>query len=228
MGKYNADIISTDANTDFMLDPKFIEAYEACKFVDKNRFLGGGYDIRWRIHTVLWAAKYASKLEGDFVDIGGGFGLFASSIYKFLDFQDMDKTYFLLDSFQGLEDKNLRIEEKHRVNVYEKYGNWYEEVKNNFKEYKNMKIIPGFIPGTLNQITTKKIAYASIDLNCAEPERDALIFIWERLVNGGIIVFDDYGFPGHENQKKVHDDFAKEKNCLIFTVPTGHGILIKS
>ena len=91
-----------------------------------------------------------------------------------------------------------------------------------------MKIIPGFIPDTLSQITTEKIAYASIDLNCVQPEKDALTFIWEKLVNGGIIVFDDYAFPGHEKQKKSHDAFAKEKNCLIFTVPTGHGVLIKS
>jgi O-methyltransferase len=228
MRTYNADIISTDANTDFMLDPKFIEAYNACKIADGNRLLGNDYDIRWRIHTFLWAAKYASKIEGDFVDIGGGFGLFSSAIYKFLDFQNLDKTYFLLDSFQGLEDKNLEPEEVHRLSVYRRHGNWYEEIKEKFKDYHNMKIIPGFIPDTLSQITTEKIAYASIDLNCVQPEKDALAFIWEKLVNGGIIVFDDYAFPGHEKQKKSHDAFAKEKNCLIFTVPTGHGVLIKS
>lgn len=228
MGKYTADIISTDASTDFMLDPKFIEAYDACKTADGGRLLGNNYDIRWRIHTFLWAAKYASKIDGDFVDIGGGFGLFSSAIYKFLDFQNINKTYFLLDSFQGLENKNLHPEETHRLGVYKKHGYWYEEVKNRFKEYTNMKVIPGFIPDTLEQITTNKIAYASIDLNCAEPEKQALSFIWERLVTGGIIVFDDYAFPGHSAQKDSHDNFAKEKNCLIFTVPTGHGILIKS
>lgn len=28
--------------------------------------------------------------------------------------------------------------------------------------------------------------------------------------------------------RRYNADFAKEKNCLIFNVPTGHGVLIKS
>jgi len=50
--KYSADIISTDANADFMLDPKFIEAYEACESADQGRLLcNNNYDIRWRCAT---------------------------------------------------------------------------------------------------------------------------------------------------------------------------------
>lgn len=225
---YTEDIISTAANTGFMTDQKFIDAYQKCADADGGRLLPNNYSIRWRIQTLIWAANYASKLEGDFVDFGGGFGLFSSAIYSYLEFEKIDKRYFLLDSFQGLEDKNLLPTEERAFNNYVRFGNYYEEVKERFKEFKNMTIIPGYIPDTLSKLDTDRVCFASIDFNCVEPEKEALEFIWDKVIKGGIIIFDDYGFPGHEPQKLSHDKFAEENNCLIYTCPTGQGILIKS
>lgn len=225
---YTEDILSTSANTNFMQDPKFIEAYNKCVEADNGRLLPNGYSIKWRIHTLIWASKYASKLEGDFVDFGGGFGLFSSAIYNYLEFNKMNKTYFLLDSFEGLEDKNLLPVERRAFDNYKRFGNYYEEVKDKFKDYENMIIIPGYVPNTLEKLTTDKVSFVSIDFNCVEPEAAALHFIWDKVVKGGIIIFDDYGFPGHDPQKEAHDKFAEEKGCLIYNSPTGQGILIKS
>lgn len=225
---YKEDIITTMASTGFMTDPKFIRAYSKCEQSDNNRLISSSYTIRWRIHTLIWAAKYASKLEGDFVEFGGGFGLFSSAIYEYLNFQEIDKKYYLLDSFEGLKDKNLLPEEISSLNNYKRFGNWYDEIKQKFSSFENMIIVPGYVPDTLTEIKSDKVCFVSIDFNCMEPERDALEFIWGKLVKGGIIIFDDYAFPGHHNQKNSHDKFAEENNCLIYTCPTGQGILIKS
>lgn len=225
---YSEDIIKTLADTGFMNDQKFIDSYNKCLDADKGRLLKNNYSIKWRIHTLLWAAKYAINLEGDFVDYGGGFGLFASSIYEYLKFESINKKYFLLDSFQGLNGENLLPEESKRVDMFKTFGYWGDEIIERFKPFNNMVIIPGFIPETLSKIDTNKICFASIDLNCVGPEKYALEFTWEKLVKGGIIIFDDYGFPGHLHQKLSHDEFANKNNTLIYTSPTGQGILIKS
>lgn len=225
---YKEDIITTLASTSFMTDPKFVNAYDKCEKSDNNRLISKSYTIKWRIHTLIWAAKYASKLEGDFVEFGGGFGLFSSAIYEYLNFQNFDKKYYLLDSFQGLNEKNILPEEVSSLNNYKRFGNWYDEVKQKFSSFQNMIIVPGYIPDTLEQIKSDKVCFVSIDFNCVEPEREALKFIWNKLIKGGIIIFDDYAFPGHHNQKNSHDKFAEENNCLIYTCPTGQGILIKS
>ena len=225
---YTEDIISTAANTGFMQDQKFIDAYSKCVEADKGRLLPGEYSIRWRIQTLLWAAKYASKLEGDFVDFGGGFGLFSSAIYEYLKFDNLSKKYYLLDSFEGLQDKNLLPVETRALENYKRFGSYYEEVKEKFKEFKKMTIIQGFVPETLSELNVDKVCFVSIDFNCVEPEKEALSFIWDKVVKGGIIIFDDYGFPGHDPQKLSHDEFAQSKDCLIYTCPTGQGILIKS
>lgn len=224
---YSEDIIMTKADIGFMNDDKFKQAYQKCLEADKGRLLPNNYSIRWRIHTLLWASKYASNLEGDFVDYGGGFGLFASAIYEYLDFGSLNKKYHLLDSFEGLDSKTSSRVELSRNENYTKYGDWSTEIMEKFKEYKNVEIIKGFIPESLQQLNTDKLCFASIDLNSVYPEESVLKFTWSKLVKGGIIIFDDYGFPGHIDQKNSHDKFAKENNTLIYTCPTGQGILIK-
>jgi hypothetical protein len=43
-----------------------------------------------------------------------------------------------------------------------------------------------------------------------------------------VVVLDDYGFEGHEVQKREQDKFAASKNIQILSLPTGQGLIIKS
>jgi hypothetical protein len=227
---YSADIVGSNAGTQFMLDEKFIKAYEACKSADRGRLLlaDSSYDIRWRIHTLIWAAKYASKIEGDFVDCGAGFGLFSSAIFEYLDFGKIDKNYYLIDSYEGLsKEHSSDFELKRTGDYYSKNNPWYDEIVERFASYENAKIIKGYIPEILTEVPADKIVFMSIDMNTTIPEQESLKYFWPKIVSGGIIIFDDYGFIGHESQKEAHDKFAKEQNLLIYSSPTGQGILIK-
>lgn len=225
---YQEDIISTQANTDFMRDEIFVKAYNATERAASNRLISSSYTIKWRIHTLIWAAKHASNIQGDFVDFGGGFGLFSSAIIEYLNFSKLNKTYYIIDSFEGLKNSNLLAQEMRALQNYKQYGNWYKEVEERFKPYKNVKIIPGYVPEVLSELNVGEVSFVSIDFNCLDPEKAALKFIWDKVVKGGIIIFDDYAFPGHEPQKNAHDEFARSQNCMIYTCPTGQGILIKS
>lgn len=217
---YSGDIISTAANHGFMFETKFIAAYEAVKRTDFMNYLGN-YDIRWRIHTICWAAQQCLKLEGDFVDCGAGFGFFVSSIYEYVDFANTGKKYYALDSFCGLNPSY------HANNTFAKYGSWHDHFCNLHQKKNNISIVQGYIPDTLKQIDTQKISFLSIDLNSPEPEVRCLEYLWEKIVKGGIIVFDDYGFPGCEEQRRAHNAFAASKSHYILSLPTGQGLLIK-
>ena len=217
---YSADIISTDASTNFMNDELFIRAYNEVKKTDTRGYLGS-QDIRWRIHTIVWAAKVAENIEGDFVDCGGGFGYFMSSIYEYLNFSSLDKTYYMFDSFSGQDTRYGDI------NHFESFGDWYQDVLNNHGNKQNLKILKGYLPEKLNDVTIDKISFLSVDLNSVNPEIDCLNILWDKISKGGIIILDDYGFPGCSNQREAHDTFFKSKNRLVYTCPTGQGIVIK-
>lgn len=222
---YDRDGLISVHNHDFMKDPKFIKAYK--RGVKANKF---DYHIEWRIHVALWAATYAKNLAGDFVECGVNRGIFSSSIMEYLDWNKTKKKFYLLDTFCGIDEKQLSKEEivigrKEENKLL--YEECYEDVLKNFSEFKNVIIVKGSIPSTLKKVGAKKICFLSIDLNNAKPEIAAAEFFWPKIVPGGIILLDDYAYSGYLPQKKAFDQFAKKKGIEILSLPTGQGMIVK-
>ncbi|MEO8413520.1 MAG: TylF/MycF/NovP-related O-methyltransferase [Ginsengibacter sp.] len=227
---YSNDLLYTQHSADFLNDPLFIESYDLGKNTDGGMLLKN-YDIQWRIHVLCWAARHAMHLEGDFVDCGVHTGIFARAVINYVDFQSSNKKYYLLDTFNGLDSKYSSAEEFKR-NVAMGYDQenpdqLLRQVTETFKEF-NTSIIKGSVPETLPAVDTDKVCYLSVDMNCVEPEVQALEFFWSKMVSGGVIILDDYGYANvTQNQKEAHDAFAKSKNVEILTLPTCQGLLIK-
>lgn len=226
---FSEDLLYTYHNADFLKDPLFIESYAAGKATDKYGILLKNYDIRWRIHVLCWAAFHANHLEGDFVDCGVNTGIFSRSIIHYIDFNSTGKKYYLLDTFNGLDPLYSTEKEMSKNDGYG-YANQdqlYETVYQTFKDF-NVEIIRGAVPETLNQVKSNKICFLSIDMNCVIPEIEALNFFWDKIVSGGIIILDDYGYANSTNdQKEAHDKFAKSKGVMVLTLPTCQGLIIK-
>ena len=64
-------------------------------------------------------------------------------------------------------------------------------------------------------------------MNNTAPEIAAAEHFWDRLVPGGIIVLDDYGWRKQINQKIAFDRFAEARNVNVLSLPTGQGLLMK-
>jgi len=182
----------------------------------------------WRIYIVCALAEMVKGLRGDFVECGVSTGVFSRSVMEYLNFQSINKTFYLLDTYDGLVPGQItKEEEKAGISGYlQNYKNNYEQVVETFKDLP-VKIIKGAIPGTLDQCLAKEVCYLSIDMNVIEPEIAAANFFWDKMVTGGVIILDDYGFPMHIGQKRAFDQFAEEKGVNILSLPTGQGIIFK-
>lgn len=226
---YAKDWLYTYHNADFLHDPLFKESYRLAKETDKGLLLHNN-DIEWRVHLLCWAAEHASKLEGDFVDCGVSTGIFPRAIIHYVDFNATGKTYYLLDTFTGMDPKYSSAEEMEKsqiLNYEDEHRDRYQEVKNTFEPF-NVKIIKGSVPETLEQVKAEKIALLNIDMNAAIPEYEALHYFWDKMVSGGIIILDDFGYlKSHEAQKDIHVKFAAEKGVKILHMPTCQGLIIK-
>ena len=117
---YSYDLLYTYHNCDFMKDPHFMESYRLGRATDVNETVLKNYDIYWRIHVLCWAATHAKKLNGDFVDCGVNTGIFSRAIINYIDFNSTGKTYYLLDTFSGL-DARYSTEEELGQELNEKY-----------------------------------------------------------------------------------------------------------
>jgi len=223
---YANDLLYTFHNADFINEPKFADVYQTVKRIGGD--LLKNYDIQWRIHVICYFANAVKHLNGDFVDCGVNTGFCPKAIMDYTDFNSLNKTYYLFDTFYGMDSKYSTSYEMERHNILG-YGNnadIYQQVKERFKNDK-VDIVRGAIPDTLTDRVIDKVAYLSIDMNCVYPEVMALEFFWDKLVKGGVIILDDYGYPGCIEQKMAHDKFAKSKGVEVLSLPTCQGVIIK-
>jgi O-methyltransferase len=223
---FNADNLATVNRHEFLNDGNFIKARNAAEsrwgFQKKVR------DISWRLHVILWAFGLAlqnRKMNGSiFVECGTGRGYMAAGIAEFHHLNDKSPLFYLIDTFTP--DLVLTTGESISSPAHFAYSDDDAEVKQYFKRYSNIKIIKGLIPEVLNQLPKSPIGFLHIDLNNADAESAALQYLMGRLVSGSVIVFDDYGGVGGNEQAIVHEKFASLAHKNLLVLPTGQAVLI--
>ena len=77
--------------------------------------------MRWRYYIVCWMANHVKQLEGDYVECGVYKGGYAKAIMDYIDFQEMKKSFWLFDTYEGLVFDQLTEDEK-SSGLYERYN----------------------------------------------------------------------------------------------------------
>lgn len=217
---YNEDGLFTNHNCDFLKDPLFQESYNL-GFQTGSSY---GWHLRWRVYTLCWAANHSKHLSGDFIECGTNKGMTARAIINYTNFKNLNKTFWLMDTYSGLSSDLQTISENNRTNSPD-YKECYNEVRKTFSEFANVKLIRGTIPDTLSLVKSEEISFMHIDMNCVAPEIAAGEYFWDKLVSGAIVILDDYAYPGYIEQKHAWDKFSKVKGFEILTLPTGQGLI---
>lgn len=217
---YMADGLITRHTADFLNDQKFALAYARGKSTGSWMNM----DPRWRVYTACWAASHAASLPGDFVECGVNRGGMALTIMEYLDFNALGKRFFLLDTYCGFPQGSQAAPVNHGM-----YSDCYADVVKTFAPYPGARIVRGMVPETLSAIDAEHISYLSIDMNCAEPEIEAVRCLWPRMIAGAVVLLDDYaGGPAYHLQKQAFDALAHELRFKILTLPTGQGLIVKT
>lgn len=228
---YGRDGLHTIHNDAFRRDPAFLAAYQ--RGVEASH--GVDPQFEWRVHVALWAATAAARLPGDFVECGVNAGFISSAIMHRLDWRELDKQFYLIDTFDGPAVSQFSQEEIHhgRRAIAEKalaagaYVTSVDTVRSNFAEWPSAVVVQGRIPEVLATLDIGRVAFLHIDLNCALPERAALAFFWERLSPGALVLLDDYAYFGHECQALAIDELAQSLGVEVLSLPTGQGLILK-
>ena len=216
------DNMRVSKNTEFLIESNFLRSKE----IASSHLLTYEKCPDWRLHGELWAATHASRLDGDFVQCGVETGYTARAILEYVEFSKYkNKSFYLFDTYQGIPSD--RVPDDEPAAFWNEYHDVYEFVCEKFAEFENVKIVKGIVPDSLPSVNIEKVSYLSIDMNYSVPERAALEYFWDKMTPGGIITLDDYAFLGREKQKKTADEFAKNRNIKILTLPTGQGFILK-
>ena len=95
------------------------------------------------------------------------------AVVDYLDFARLDKTYFLMDTFNGLVEAYISPAERAKGvsrEAYAKYSESYDDVKEAFRPFPNVVLVRGPIPDTLPKVVPAKVSFLSIDMNVVIPE----------------------------------------------------------
>ena len=203
------------------VDQPFMEAYEKMKeytLVDIYRC----YEL-WKL------AEQTSKLEeGSIMEVGVWRGGTGALLAKSASLNGIKDKVYLCDTFTGVvktgEQDSVYSDGEHSDATRDAV----EELL--FKDFKldNIQILEGIFPeDTGKEVEDVKFRLCHIDVDVYQSSKDTVDWIWDRMVAGGIIVFDDYGYVRTDGITRHVNEMMADRDKLVFYNLNGHAVIVK-
>lgn len=186
---------------------------------------------RERHYTLNQLISRVSTLDGDIAECGCWRGLSSYQIATRLKNNNFSKKFYIFDSFEGLsrfDDEDIPLGGlKDEESRQKEFACGEDIVKENLKEFDFIEYKKGWIPARFKEVNEKKFSFVHIDVDMYQPILDSLNFFYEKMLPGGIIVLDDYGFTYFPGAKKATDEFMNDKNDFFIALSSGQAFIIK-
>jgi len=227
-------LLTLDKSAAFREDPRFQKVMRDCSSSTGANQYSSPDGIAWRLSTLIWAARCALKIPGDFVECGVFEGDMSWAVTEMVDLSGAQKIFYLFDTFEGFApqysspaDFPDAPEFFDRAHAGYSRSGLCEDLQRRFSKKAYVKVIRGVVPDILLTAAPRTIAYLHIDMNSPAPEIGALDLLFDRVSSGGVIILDDYGWILHRKQKESEDQFMSARGYDILELPTGQGLVIK-
>lgn len=177
-----------------------------------------------RFENILSFKDQISNLNGDIVECGvwkGGMSIFLTKLFT-------EKKIWVCDSFKGCQDpKTGKYDYSKETHVLGQYnGGTVDTVKKNFKKYDaldehRVSFLKGWVKDTLQDeiCPIKEISLLRIDVDSYSSTLEVLDCLYDKVVPGGMIIFDDSCLL--ESNQAIKD-FFKLKNLKYVYDPSNN------
>lgn len=203
------------------IDKAFNQTYDqiqASTLVDKHRC----FEL-WKL------IEQSVKLEyGDIIEIGVWRGGTGALIAKQAAACKIPATVYLCDTFTGV----VKASDKDSVYNGGEHSDASEQMVKDliYKQMNidNVQIFKGVFPDqTGDKMQNMKFRFCHIDVDVYQSAKDIVDWIWDKMVKGGIIVYDDYGFNGCDGITQYVEEQLHYQDRLIIHNLNGHAVVIK-
>ena len=144
--------------------------------------------------------------------------------------KNQDRDLYLFDTYEGMSkptDLDVSFEGKNSRNQFEETkrgedcSDWcfasLDEVKKHILKtgYDSGKLhfVKGKVEDTLPEYTPKQISLLRLDTDWYESTKHELIHLFPKLVSGGVLILDDYGYWA--GAKKAVDEYISDNKIKI-------------
>jgi hypothetical protein len=201
-------------------DEKFLNLFQLIK----NHTL---VDI-YRCFSLYELVQQSSKLQkGSIIEIGVWRGGTGTLIARTAQDSKIQEKVYLCDTFQGVvksgeKDLSYNNGEHNDTSI-----NIVENLVSTLK-LRNIHILQGIFPDeTGKELENQKFRFCHIDVDVYTSAKDILEWIWDKLVIGAIVVFDDYGFKSCSGITTFVNEQKTLPNRIISHNLNGQAIMIK-
>lgn len=215
-GAFVPDVRLAEFGRSFFRDTGFIADYER---FDRQNYRS--LDRKFALSELL---NLALRRPGELGECGVFRGASAFLMAKAIRRAGGERRLHLFDSFAGLSAPEASD------GTYWEAGDMAStraEVAANLAEFDDLVVFhEGWIPERFGDVANTRFCFVHLDVDLLQPTRHALGFFYPRMVCGGLIVCDDYGFETCPGARRAMDEFFAERPEPIVHLPTGQGFVM--
>ncbi len=200
----------------WLSDPHFMSLYESVK----NHTLVDFYRC-WELYTL---GHQLAGLDGCYLEVGvwrGGTGAILADTVK-----DIAKPVYLADTFTGV----VKVGDKDTVYRGGEHADTSVETVEDLMAglgLANTQVLEGIFPDDTGNAVLGDIALLHCDVDVYESAAHIIDYAQHRLCQGGVIVFDDYGFDSCVGITRLVNELKDDSKWFFFHNLNGHALLFK-
>jgi len=160
------------------------------------------------------------RCKGDVAECG----VYKGGTAKILADLASDRPVHLFDTFSGMPETDPRRDLHKRGDFADTS---LESVRTYLADHNNVHFNEGMIPQSLDVVQDRSFSFVHVDLDIYSSIRAACQFFYPRLERGGILLFDDYGYPSCPGARTAVDEFFADKPEITVVMVTGQCSVIK-
>ncbi|MFH1208136.1 MAG: TylF/MycF/NovP-related O-methyltransferase [Candidatus Omnitrophota bacterium] len=182
---------------------------------------------KYKCYELWQLVGETAKLNGGLIEVGvwkGGSGILIAQKAKLSGIRNH---VYLCDTFRGV----VKAGEKDARYMGGEHADTSMEIVEKLADdlrLDNIKIVTGIFPEeTHGSVMDRTFRFCHVDVDVYESAKDVLEWLWPKVVVGGVMVFDDYGFQGCNGVTRLINDERNRKDRITIHNLNGHAILIK-
>jgi O-methyltransferase len=203
----------------WLADHEFQDVRQA---VDRHTMMG-----EYKLYDLWQLTGQLASIEGDILEVGVWRGGSGCLIAKRSQTSGSKSKVFLCDTFEGVAKAG-----EHDPNYSGgEHADTSEEIVRDLAEsmgLRNTTALKGIFPDdTGAAIAERRFKLCHIDVDVYESANATLAWVWDRMIPGGLVIYDDFGnlsTPGVT--KHVNEQMGRGDRIIVHNL-NGHAIMIK-
>jgi O-methyltransferase len=204
----------------WLADPDFQAVFER---VRQNTLVD-----KYRLYELWSLVRRTGHLPGDIIEVGVWRGGSGALLAKAALTSRSTSRVYLCDTFAGVV-KASSHDSTYRGGEHADTSRGVVEALVRAMGLDNVQILEGVFPEqSAHAVADVSLRLCHIDVDVYESARDVLNWAWKRLVVGGVVVFDDYGFQTCNGITRLVEEEALTPDRLVVHNLNGHAVMVRT